>query len=174
MYMKCLMCSSRRIFLPVFIIIVIYYLYVSVSWNSFLTLLGQIIHNTQDSSVVENTHNQGYANGFVCVGTFNRNVAENRKNTSFFLLFFFFAVGADLNWEDQWASKRCLLKWSQLLQINWVFLSLPSFARPPLSSLWYELLCEKQVRFASSPCFQINRLVMAVYPEYKSHYAQGS
>lgn len=46
-------------------------------------------------------------------------------------IFFVFAVGTVLDWDDHWASKECLLKWSQLLKINWVFLSIPSFALPP-------------------------------------------
>lgn len=94
-------------------------------------------------------------------------------------IFFVFAAGIDLVWKDHWASKECLLKWSQLLKINWVFLPIRSFALPPSlplihSSLWYGLSFEKRVRSTVSTSFQTNRVVMAVYPKYKSHYAQGS
>lgn len=62
-----------------------------------------------------------------------------------FIRIFFLAVGKDLVSEDHWASKECLLKWSQLFKINWVFLRSAAFSFPSSlpSSLWYDLSLKK-------------------------------
>lgn len=66
---------------------------------------------------------------------------QNFENVHFYYVFFFLTVGIDLVSEEHWASKECLLKWSQLFKINWVFLHPPWFSFPSslLSSLWYGL-----------------------------------
>lgn len=87
--------------------------------------------------------------------------------------FFFFVVGTDLDWGDHCANKRCLHKWSQLLKMNWVFPLYSIFCSYSDSpSLIPLVLFKNPVKSTASRSFQINWLVMAVYPEYRSHYVQ--
>lgn len=82
-----------------------------------------------------------------------------------------FAVGTDLDWDDHWASERVFAQVEPITQ-NKLGLPLFSLLRSSSlsSSLWYEMSFENRVISTTSPSLQINRLVMAIYPEYKSHY----
>lgn len=87
--------------------------------------------------------------------------------------FICFYHGYQAESERPLGKRGCLLKWSQLPKINWVFLSCALFSSSLASSFWHGVHSGLGLSHAVSS-FQINTLVMAIYSVCKSNFTWGS